>query len=132
MFRMSLICVKCSFLIHPSTKISPLGALLSLRKNPPTSSSHSNLWLEHKPVWGTCGGAGTNTDTDKDGIPNGSDSDVDGDGTPNALDRDIDGDGIWNRHDSDIDGDGIANGVDPDADGDGVPDVEDATPGGNG
>ena len=101
-------------------------------QEPSHFSKGSNLWIEHRPLWGTCGGAGTNTDTDKDGIPNGSDPDIDGDGTPNALDRDIDGDGIWNRHDSDIDGDGIANGVDPDADGDGVLDVEDQTPGGSG
>lgn len=40
-----------------------------------------------------------NTDTDGDGIPDGSDPDIDGDGIPNDQDPDSDGDGVPNDQD---------------------------------
>ena len=43
---------------------------------------------------------------------------------------DTDGDGIINNEDPDIDGDGVVNGVDPDIDGDGVENFSDGDPSG--
>jgi len=103
------------------------------RGNFAKNSGFQDQPLKH-PNWGTCSEphaiGETTSDTDNDGIPNGSDPDVDGDGIPNTSDKDIDGDGIANKNDPDIDGDGIKNGIDKDSDGDGTPDAEDETPGG--
>jgi hypothetical protein len=46
------------------------------------------------------------TDTDGDGIPDGSDPDIDGDGIPNGQDGDSDGDGIPNAEDDNQTGGG--------------------------
>lgn len=72
----------------------------------------------------------TDSDSDHDGVQDGSEvswtSDPDGDGLPNVIDVDSDGDGIWDGQElqgfEDVDNDGLVSIVDPDSDGDGVPD----------
>ena len=71
--------------------------------------------------------AGSNGDSDGDGISDWLDDDDDIDGISDLIDRDplggaqdTDGDGIGDSVDFDIDGDGAPNNIDNDADGDGV------------
>ena len=93
-------------------------------------------------------GAVPPSDSDGDGIPNGSDncpsvantsqSNIDGDGLGDACDPDMDGDGVANGSDncpvnpnasqSNMDGDGLGDACDPDMDGDGVANGSDNCP----